>query len=176
MKRRILLLIGAISVPVLISACVSQPATETRVLSNTYSAEQTASPNAQNGPIAPTSSGAPVATPTQQLCTWTLYHLYSDPGVLKVGQPALIWAFIYMEDFPAADFYTELLVNGQVACQKTVTVNFDEAWPFYFDFTPAQAGVDTVSVRAILAVNANPDAPFSGQDYYQIDAQVAVLD
>jgi hypothetical protein len=95
--------------------------------------------------------------------------------MIRAGQPVLIGAFIYVEDFPITDVDTELLVNDVVVAHQTVTVNFDEAWPFYFSFVPEKTGDYNLSIRAILDVNAafaNP--PGGGDAYYSVSSRMTV--
>jgi hypothetical protein len=119
-------------------------------------------------------SSAP-STAAWNICTWELYGLNSNPAILRTGQPVKIWAFIYIEDFPVTDVDTDLLVNGVVVDSQVVTVNFDEAWPVYFDYTPDRAGTVQITVRAILAVNAAfAIAPGGGNNYYELSNTMVI--
>jgi hypothetical protein len=114
--------------------------------------------------------------PIWQLCTWELYRLFTEPVVPLVGQPTIIWSYIYIEDFPTTDVNTELLVNGVVVDRQVVTVNFDEAWPFYFTYIPDKPGVFDLSVRAIFAVNAIFATMPGGEiNYNEIAVKMVVL-
>ena len=115
------------------------------------------------------------AAPNWQLCTWILYGLYAEPSVIHVGQPAKIWAFLYVEDFPVTDVNTELLVNGVVVDRKVVTLTYDEAWPFFFTYVPEKAGVYDITVRAILDINAHfADLPDGDSNYTYVHASMTV--
>jgi hypothetical protein len=112
---------------------------------------------------------------TPQVCTWLLYRLYTDPSVVRVGQPVRVWAYIYIDDFPSTDVLTELLVNGKMVDSKVVTITFDEAWPIYFDITPDQAGAFDISVRAIFVVNAAfANLPGGSNSYQEVSAKMEV--
>ena len=107
-------------------------------------------------------------TPVWQICNWILYNLNADPQVATVGQPVKIWAFVYIEDFPTSWVYTDLLVNGEVVDSQVLMVNFDEAYPFSFTYTPQQTGVLDISIRGILSVNAPFTALPGGESCYHV--------
>jgi len=126
-------------------------------------------------PPSDTQSLSATPAPTWQICTWILYQLDVDPSAPKAGQTVKIWAYIYIEDFPITDVLTDLLVNGVVVAHQVVTVNFDETWPFYFNFTPDNPGIFDISIRAILADNAAfATLPGGGSDYNEVSGKMVV--
>ncbi len=109
------------------------------------------------------------AEPRWQLCTWVLLPLRFEPQAPNPGQTVTIWANIYIEDFPVSDVLTELLIDGEVVDRQTLTVTFDESWPFSFPFIPEHAGQYQVAIRAILAVNSSfADLPGGSSEYFQV--------
>jgi hypothetical protein len=125
-----------------------------------------------------TSDGDPTlaaTTPVWQICNWILYGLNAEPKVATVGQPVKIWAFVYIEDFPTSWVHTDLLVNGELVDSQVLMVNFDEAYPFSFTFTPQQAGVLDISIRGILSVNAPFTALPGGDSCYHVDSDLLTV-
>lgn len=117
----------------------------------------------------------PGASPWWQVCTWNLYGLFMTPQAKPAGQTVTIGAFIYIEDFPITDVDTELLVNGLVTARQTISVNFDEAWPFYFSFVPDKSGDYNITIRAILDMNAAwANEPGGGNNYYIVSSVMTV--
>ena len=97
------------------------------------------------------------------------------PQAKPAGQAVTIGAFIYIEDFPITDVDTELLVNGLVTAHQTISVNFDEAWPFYFSFVPDKPGDYNITIRAILDMNAAwANEPGGGDNYYSVSSVMTV--
>ena len=118
---------------------------------------------------------SPGASHWWQVCTWNLYGLFMTPQTKPAGQAVTIGAFIYIEDFPITDVDADLLVNGLVTMRQTISVNFDEAWPFYFSFVPDKPGDYNITIRAILDMNAAwANEPGGGDNYYSVSSVMTV--
>jgi hypothetical protein len=109
-----------------------------------------------------------------QVCTWNLYGIFTTTEI-HAGKPLTIGAYLYIEDFPTTDVDTELLVNNVTVARQTVSVNFDEAWPFYFPFVPDKPGDYNFCIKAILDVNAAfANLPGGGDGYYNVSTMINV--
>lgn len=117
----------------------------------------------------------PSATPVWQVCTWNLYGIFTTTSAIHAGKPMTVGAYLYIEDFPTTDVDTELIVNNVEVERQTVSVNFDEAWPFYFSCIPDKPGDYNITIRAILHMNAAlANEPGGGNNYYSVSTIITV--